>query len=188
MRVSSTVTVVLIGAAFMVVGCSQTTSPTSPTSVPSTGASFTSSAAAASAVAPHDVPFKGRLQGTDADSDPTSTSLVVTTDGTGNATHLGRFSFSQRVTLDFATGTTVGTAHWTAANGDSFDTTLTGSGHLTGAPGEISITDIHTITGGSGRFEGARGRFTVERLASAITFTTSGSIVDGTITSPGAAG
>ena len=35
MRASSTTIVVLIGSAFLLVGCSQTTSPTSPTSVPS---------------------------------------------------------------------------------------------------------------------------------------------------------
>jgi hypothetical protein len=126
------------------------------------------------------------MQGTDTDSDRTSSTIVVTTDGSGNGTHLGKFSFTQRVTLTFATGTTTGVAHWVAANGDSIDTTVAGSGHLTGAPGEIDITDVHIITGGTGRFAGAQGSFTVKRFASAITFTTSGTY-DGTITSPGAA-
>jgi hypothetical protein len=126
------------------------------------------------------------MQGTDTDSDPTPTSIVVTTDGTGTATHLGRFSFTQRVTVDFAAGTSAGTAHWVAANGDSFDTPIAGSGQPTETPGEIRITETHTITGGTGRLAGAQGRFTVERVASAITFATSGSF-EGTITSSGAA-
>ncbi|MEO7133113.1 MAG: hypothetical protein ABI024_02730 [Vicinamibacterales bacterium] len=182
MRASSTVIVVLIGAAFLFVGCSQTTSPTSPTSV----ASPLPSSLAVSAAAQHQVPFKGRMEGTDTDSDPTPTSIVVTTDGMGTATHLGRFSFTQRVTLSFTTFTSAGTSHWVAANGDSFDTTIAGSGQPTGTPGEFRITDIHTITGGTGRFAGAHGLFTVERVASGITLATSGSF-EGTITSPGSA-
>jgi hypothetical protein len=185
MRASSAVIVVLTGSAFLLVGCGQTTSPTSPTSGQSVGASFTSSHAAVSAAAPGDVPFKGTMQGTDTASDPTPTSIVVTTDGAGTATHLGHFSFTQRVTVSFATSTSAGTSHWVAANGDSLDTTIVGSGQPTGIPGEISITETHTITGGTGRFAGAHGRFTVERLASGITFATSGSF-EGTITSPGA--
>ena len=138
------------------------------------------------AAAQRQVPLKGTMQGTDTDSDPTPSSIVVTTDGMGTATHLGRFSFTQRVTVDFATGTSAGTSHWESANGDSFDTTIAGSGQPTGAPGEIRITETHTITGGTGRFAGAQGRFTVERVASGITFATSGSF-EGTMSSPSAA-
>jgi hypothetical protein len=126
------------------------------------------------------------MQGTDSDSDPTPTSIVVTTDGTGIGTHLGQFSFTQRVTVFFATGTSAGSAHWVAANGDSIETTIAGSGHPTPTPGVLSITDVHTITGGTGRFAGAQASFTVERLASVVTFLTSGSFA-GTISSPGAA-
>jgi hypothetical protein len=185
MRASSTVIVVLIGAVFLLVGCSQTTPPISPTSGQYVGASFTSSPAAVSAAAQHDVSFKGTMQGTDTDSDPTPTSIVVTTDGTGTATHLGQFSFTQRVTVSFTTSTSAGASHWVAANRDSLDTTIAGSGQPTGTPGEIRITEIHTITGGTGRFAGAHGLFTVKRVASAITFATSGSF-EGTITSPSA--
>jgi hypothetical protein len=180
--------VVFIAGTVFAAGCSQmgqSTSPTAPTSTPSVAPSATSSSLAAAAAAPKQVPFKGTLQGTDTDSDGTSTTLVVTTDGSGNGTHLGRFSFTQRVTLTFATGTTTGSAHWFAANGDRIDTTVAGSGHPI-APGEFDITDVHTITGGTGRFAGAQGSFTVRRVASGITFTTSGTY-DGSITSPGAA-
>jgi hypothetical protein len=185
MRASLTVVTVFIGALF-VVGCSQSTSPTAPTSSPSVAPSVTSPSLTVAAAALKQVPFKGTMQGTDIDSDRTSSTVVVTTDGSGNGTHLGKFSFTQRVTLTFAAGATTGVAHWVAANGDSIDTTVSGSGHLTGVPGEIAITDVHIITGGTGRFAGARGEFTVTRVASGILFTTSGTY-DGTITSPGGA-
>ena len=191
MRASLTAVSVLIETLFFAVGCSQSTSPTIPsptipTSAPSMTASVTPSSLGLLAAAHKQVPFKGRLQGDDVDSDFTGITVVVTTSGPGNGTHLGRFSFTQKVTVNFTTGTSAGSAHFLAANGDSIDTTVAGSGHPTGTPGEISITDVHTITGGTGRFAGAQGSFTVERLASAITFFTSGSF-DGTITSPGAA-
>ena len=179
----SLIVVVLNGAAFLFIGCSGTASPTSPTAVASMGASVTSSPLAGSAGADHQVPFKGTMQGVDKDSNPTDHSIDVTTVGTGNATHLGQFSFTQLVTVSF-TGTDVGASRWVAANGDSLDTTITGSGHPTDTPGEFSITETHTITGGTGRFSGARGSFTVVRVASGITFTTSGSY-DGTISSVG---
>jgi hypothetical protein len=183
-RSSLAAVAVVLGTVF-VVGCAQMSSPTSPTSARSITASVLSSVAITDRAEAF-VPFEGTLQGTDTDSDPTPSTIVVTTDGSGIGTLLGRFSFTQRVTLNFATRTTAGVAHWVAANGDSIDTTVAGSGHPTGTPGEIDITDIHIITGGTGRFAGTDGSFTVQRLASAITFTTSGSY-HGTITSPGAA-
>jgi len=142
-------------------------------------------ALAVPAAAQQAVPFKGAIVGVDADIPSTTPgSLVVATGGTGTATHLGNFYFIQVITLDLAHGTATGSAHWIAATGDSLYTTLSASGHLTGKPNEISITDKHTITGGTGRFAGAQGSFTVERLANGVTFETSGSIVDGTITLP----
>ena len=144
-------------------------------------------ALAAPAAAQQQVPFKGAMQGNDIDSPgPSPGTVVVTTTGTGVATHLGQFLFAQQVTVNLTAGTSAGSVHWVAANGDSIDTTLTGSGELTATPGVVSITEVHTITGGTGRFAGAQGSFIVERLASRLTFLTSGSF-HGTITSPGAA-
>ena len=144
-------------------------------------------ALAVPAAAKNQVPFKGALQGNDSDSPgPSPTTLVATTTGTGIGTLVGQFSFTQELTLDLVSLTAAGFAHWVAANGDSIDTTLAGSGEPTDTPGVFRITEIHTITGGTSRFAGAQGSFTVERLASAVTFLTSGSF-HGTITSPGAA-
>ena len=146
------------------------------------------------AAAQQQVPFKGALQGTDKDGALNFPILQVSTSGAGTGTHLGEFSFTEENAVNLATGTGTGSTHWIAANGDSIDTTFNASGGPTDAPpvcpglGEsfIRITEIHTITGGTGRFAGAQGSFIVERQASPATFKTCGSF-HGTITSPGAA-
>lgn len=136
------------------------------------------------AAAQQQVPFKGAMQGHDTDTGFTNTTVTVLTVGAGIGTHLGQFSYTQTVTVEFATGNDTGSAQWFAANGDSIVTTITGSGHVI-QPGLFSIEEVHTITGGTGRFTGAQGSFTVKRLASGVTFLTSGSY-EGTITPPGA--
>jgi hypothetical protein len=137
------------------------------------------------AAAQTQVPFKGTFQGNDTVTPPTT----IATTGTGMGTLLGQFSFTQEVTVNVANFTDTGSAHWIAANGDSIYTTVVGSA----VPGSVvfKITEIHTITGGTGRFTGAQGSFTVDRTHNVEpsadgTHFTSGSF-DGTITSPGAA-
>ncbi len=141
-------------------------------------------ALAVPAAAQKQVPFNGTMQGDDTDIGFTNTTVTVLTVGTGIGTLVGQFSFTQTVTVEFATLTATGSAQWFAANGDSISTTTTGSGQMI-EPGLFRIEDVHTITGGTGRFAGAQGSFTVKRLASGVTFLTSGSF-DGTITPPGA--
>ena len=143
-------------------------------------------ALAVSSEAQKQVPFKGVMQAQDHDDSFTDTTVVVTTTGTGEATHLGQFSFTLQNTVDFVAGTSTGFAHFIAANGDTFDATVLGFGGPTADPDVISITETYTITGGTGRFAGAEGTFTMQRSANVVTFFTSGSF-DGTITSPGAA-
>ena len=140
------------------------------------------------------VPFKGALQGTDKDGAVNLPIVQVFTNGTGTGTHLGEFSFTEENVINVVTGVGAGSIHWIAANGDSIDTKFNATGELTDAPpacpglGEriIKITEIHTITGGTGRFAGAQGSFIVERQASPVTFKTCGSF-HRTITPPGAA-
>ena len=182
MRDPSPTIVVLIGAAVLLAGCSQTTSPTSPTSVPSSiVVSSTASPIAVSHAAQNQVPFKGTFQGSDTVAPPT-----ITTRATGTGTHLGQFSFAHVITFPALTGS----SHWVGANGDSIDTTSVVVSSVLG-PVVRTNTENHTITGGTGRFSGAQGSFTVVRthvLAPSDdgTHVTSGSF-EGTITSPGAA-
>ena len=135
------------------------------------------------------VPFKGSIQGHEIDTPqggPPPTTLKVAGSATGIGTHVGQFSFTYQLTVTLANGTATGSAQSIAANGDSIYSTVAGSSERTATPGVSSITEINTITGGTGRFAGAQGSFTVERLINQITGLTSGSF-HGTITSPGAA-
>jgi len=141
------------------------------------------------AAALNQVPFKGSIQGHETSTPqggPPPTTLVVDGSATGIATLVGQFSFTYELTVNLANGTSTGSARLIAANGDSVYTTIAGSLELTATPGVASITEINTITGGTGRFAGAQGSFTVERLLNLATGFTSGSF-HGTITSPGAA-
>ena len=135
------------------------------------------------------VPFKGSLQGQETDTPqggPPPTTLSADGSATGIATHVGQFSFTYQLTVTLATATATGSGHLIAANGDSIYTTIAGTLEMTPTPGVASITEINTITGGTGRFARAQGSFTVERLVNLATGLTSGSF-HGTITSPGAA-
>jgi hypothetical protein len=135
------------------------------------------------------VPFKGSIQGLEIDTPqggPPPTTLNADGNTTGIATLVGQFSFTYQLTVTLATATATGSGHLVAANGDSIYTTIAGALEMTPTPGVDSITEINTITGGTGRFAGAQGSFTVERLINLATGFTSGSF-HGTITSPGAA-
>jgi hypothetical protein len=145
-------------------------------------------AALALAQAPQkQVLFKGTMQGLDVHLGMPSPGIgLLGTSGTGIGTLIGQFSFDQKSTVNLANGALEGSAHWIAANGDSIDTTITGSVEPTATPDVFSFTETNKIIGGTGRFAGAQGSFTVERLANGVTFLTSGSF-HGTITPPGAA-
>jgi hypothetical protein len=142
-------------------------------------------ALAVPAAAKDQVPFKGTMQGPDTDTCFSPPLICVTTNGKGIGTHVGQFTFTLLNTVNITNGTDTGSATLIAANGDTITTTHTGSGEPTADPDLISITEIYTITGGTGRFAGAQGSFVLERLANVVTFFTSGSF-HGTITSPGA--
>jgi hypothetical protein len=146
-------------------------------------------ALAVPATAQKQVPFKGALQGHENDTPqggPPPTTLLVDGSATGMGTHVGEFSFRYQLTVNLANGTATGAAQLIAANGDAIYTTVAGSSEPTATPGVVSITEINTITGGTGRFAGAQGSFTLERLLNQGTGLTSGSF-HGTITSPGSA-
>jgi hypothetical protein len=146
------------------------------------------------AAAQQEVPFKGTFQGNDAVNLPTITQTIP-----GVGTLVGQFSSTTFLTLGTSGGT--GTGHWIAANGDTIDTTVVGSGvpadmvpcQVVGAePGDTynKVTQIHTITGVTGRFAGVQGSFTLTLYHDVVardgTHGTCGSYI-GSITPPGAA-
>jgi hypothetical protein len=129
------------------------------------------------AAAEKEKPFRGSIQAVETSVVQFPT-LFVEASGSGNATHLGRFTVTYEFEVNIPTFTGIGSAHFIAANGDSLFTEVTGLG--TDPNPFSSIVETHIITGGTGRFAGASGSFTVERLLNTATGITAGSF-DGTI-------
>jgi hypothetical protein len=132
----------------------------------------------------HEVPFKGRLEGTVTMTPLAPPFVSVLVEATGNATQLGQFTLEIPHVVNRADRTAVGTYEFTAANGDTLSADFTGKATPTATPGILYIEETATITGGTGRFAGATGSFTVERLFNTVTGTTTGSF-NGTISAPG---
>jgi hypothetical protein len=113
------------------------------------------------AAARSDVPFKARLSGTALFTSPTS----VQFDGTGQATHLGRFTNDGVALLgsptdgcpDGAQGIpNVHTETLTAANGDELVIRMANLACPTG-PANFHGTGTWTVVGGTGRFADTTG-------------------------------
>jgi hypothetical protein len=126
------------------------------------------------------VPFKGVIEAV-SDNEIHFPTMAVHITGGGTAAHLGRYTFILEGTVDLRHGTGVGSAVFIAANGDSIYTTFVGQGVPTGrTPTENRVTETYTIVGGTGRFDGAGGSFTMMRLVDTATEETSGSF-EGTL-------
>jgi hypothetical protein len=147
-------------------------------SIPLTAVLLTA-ALAGPAAAAEGVPFHGTIQGIEI-ADVQFPKLFVDGSGSGNATHLGSFTLAYEVEVDLLTRTTFGSSVFTAANGDNVFTDLIGLGTSTENPDVPFIVEVHTITGGTGRFAGATGGFIRTEFLNLITGVTSGSF-DGTI-------
>ena len=125
------------------------------------------------------VPFQGNLEGTVTRSGaPPIVSVNIS--ATGAATQLGQFAVSIPHSVNVVTRTATGEYHFVAANGDTLTATFTGHAAPTADPTVLAIEESATITGGTGRFAGATGSFTTERLYDTVAGTTAGSF-SGTI-------
>ena len=137
------------------------------------------------AAAQHQVPFRGSLEGFGTLTFLGPTSAVADLEGTGNASHLGRFTFRSTALVDFAANIGLATWTFTAANGDTLTATATGSADPPATPPILHVVERAEITGGTGRFAGATGSFTMERYYDIDTGATFGTF-EGTISPPGA--
>lgn len=88
-------------------------------------------------------------------------SVCIIATGTGQATHLGAITEDASVVVDInpadqqnGCAPETRTTTLTAANGDTI--TMSGTG-LTRCPGSSEANDSYTVTGGTGRFQGASG-------------------------------
>jgi hypothetical protein len=141
------------------------------------------------ALAGEKVPFHGSLEGSFTSTINPGPPPVATIfgSGTGQATHLGRFTYEFPHTINFGIVPTAAIGTWTfvAANGD----TLIGDAVAHSSPVEpgvlLAVNEV-VITGGTGRFAGASGELVIVSLVFQSTGTTLGSF-EGTISSPGAA-
>lgn len=123
-----------------------------------------------------EVPFKGAYDGRETDV-VQGGSLLVDGSGSGTASHVGRFTFTWKVTVDLATGlSSGGVFRLVAANGDVINGSFVGRGVPTDTPNVAHVVELVSITGGTGRFQEATGGFTLDRLVDITTGLTSGSL------------
>jgi len=105
------------------------------------------------------VPFKGQSTGviTTVGFDPVSGVVSTRAEGRGEATHLGRFTVTNEVSIYVFTPTGVAIGNWiyVTENGDKLFVHMVGSG----GPDPLHGIGNFTITGGTGRFRGASGSY-----------------------------
>jgi hypothetical protein len=145
-------------------------------------AMLVSAAMAGPAAAGKLVPLQGVLEAVESSSLEFPI-VSIQSIGSGIASHLGRFTVVHNFQVDLTTFIAIGSAEFTAANGDKIFTdtvALTDAPIPTDDPNVILISELHTITGGTGRFADASGSFIVNRALNTGTSVTSGSF-DGAI-------
>jgi hypothetical protein len=109
-----------------------------------------------------EIPFRGSLAG-DESFEVQVPFLLINGSGTGNATHLGHFTATWDREGFLPDGTLIASYHFIAANGDSLFIESIGQADDSLSP-NIHVVEIGSITGGTGRFAGATGSFTLERV------------------------
>ena len=141
------------------------------------------------ALAADQVPFQGKEVGA-VISDVLPFAFPFAFDGmtaVGEATLIGHYTLSGDLVANVILGTAVGTFTMTAANGDMLFLDAAG-GVVRTDPTKIFWN--YTVTGGTGRFEGATGSFTAHIQLAAVVGSISPNAyvaeIDGSISTPGA--
>jgi len=129
-------------------------------------------ASAAVSATAAETPFKGTVSAVETGTTVGPTRFLVR-DGGGTATHLGKYTEHITMQINLPTRHSMGAATFTAANGDTLTATVEGQA-TPASPGVVSIVEVYTITGGTGRFAGATGTFTLESTANQATGVSSG--------------
>ena len=169
------------GLTLAAVGCGDRGAPTAPSASASVAGLAMSDrgSAAIAEQAQGQVPFHGSLEATDVDT-VSFPFLSVHLTGQGNATLLGTYTatFDFRVDLRTPATPALGTFILTSADGESIFGDLVGRATI--ANGVATVVETATIAGGTGRFEGVTGVFTVERTVVQATGVSTGSF-DGAV-------
>ena len=128
------------------------------------------------AAAAAEVGVDGTESGTFRVLGPCGNGLLLEVTGTGRATLLGAYSGRYRECFDPATGLVAGGSFTlTSANGDTVSGTFTGQAVPTGES-SVQYDDPGVITGGTGRFTGARGSINTSGIADLSTGTYEGTV------------
>jgi hypothetical protein len=136
-------------------------------------AAFAVASIVASAVAA-ETPFKGTV-------DAVETGVTVfpirsiTREGGGTATYLGKYTEHLTGQINVVTRHLTGAATFTAANGDTLTASVDGQATPT-TPGMLSVVEVYTITGGTGRFADATGTITLHSTVDQATGVSSGTL------------
>jgi hypothetical protein len=131
------------------------TSPTTPS-----GAAPGTSALSHGTALPFEGSFAIDTRGS-TDCPPTCPPTTLYVRGTveGTASHLGRFTAVMENVVALATGSATGTFTLTSADGDRLLATTVGHEESFQPPNLSTVVGTATITGGTGRFDGASGTF-----------------------------
>jgi len=129
------------------------------------------------ALAGDQVPFKGTVSGqipVDMGAPvPGSGGCVLNffVSNFGNATRLGHFTGISNFIPNVCDGSFTGSFRWIAANGDEISGPFFGQSIPSATPGVFDNVETAIITGGTGRFAGATGMFTLGGQVNFITRT-----------------
>jgi hypothetical protein len=146
-------------------------------------AMFLTAVLASTVPASEQVPFRGSLAAVQS-GEVVGGFLIVEGSGTGRATELGRFTVTFHEEVDLSTGIGTGTFTFVAANGDTLTSSFIGNATPTPDPNILLLEEVDTITGATGRFAGATGTFTLERVLNLTSGVSTGSF-SGTILNRG---
>jgi hypothetical protein len=106
------------------------------------------------------VPLKGAWTGqTLSDNLSTFPLVQIVAAGGGQLTHLGKMTMTSPHITDVSNGHTYGDQIFTAANGDTLTAFCDGTPMVFGGGALVTGTLACSITGGTGRFAGARGSY-----------------------------
>jgi hypothetical protein len=108
--------------------------------------------------------------------------------GSGTASYIGAFTYTEKFTIDLVTGLSSGSCQIIAANGDVIKASSVGRALPDGVPVGSHLIQLLTITGGTGRFQGASGGFTMDRFlddSNVPAFDLGFGTFTGTISTPG---
>jgi hypothetical protein len=125
-----------------------------------------------------ETPFKGTVNAVETGRVEFPTRFLER-EGTGTATYLGRYTEHITMEINLPTLSSTGAGTFTAANGDTLTATVAGQATRT-SPTTLSIVEVYTITGGTGRFADATGSFTLQSAVDQPTGASSGTF-SGTI-------